>query len=214
MKVEIFHNFTAIYQIQNIVNNKCYIGSSVNFYRRMNAHYNKLIKNKHCNKKLQNAWNKYEKKNFVINILEIIEFPTNLVKSEKRNLIMQKEQYWVNLLKPNYNIAEVRGSSFGSNHTKETKDLLSKLKKGKKWSKERLEKYQVKPKKHKSRSILDESVILKIKEFLLTPTKERQVNREDFCKSLNIKLSTLKEIQRGTMYNHITLFPNKRLRRK
>lgn len=48
-----------IYQIENLVNHKSYIGQTVDFKRRKNTHLSKLRKGTHENQKLQNAWNKY-----------------------------------------------------------------------------------------------------------------------------------------------------------
>jgi group I intron endonuclease len=60
----------GIYEIVNIVNNKRYIGSSINIRNRKNAHYNTLRKNKHPNPHLQKAFNKYGESNFCFNVLE------------------------------------------------------------------------------------------------------------------------------------------------
>lgn len=63
----------GIYKILNIINNKFYIGSSVNIYNRWKGHISALDKNCHNNKKLQNAWNKYGKYNFKFIILQEVE---------------------------------------------------------------------------------------------------------------------------------------------
>lgn len=65
---------TGIYQIKNLVNNKSYIGLSVDIEKRWAQHKNALNKNRHCNEKLQNAWNKYGVENFQWNILEECEY--------------------------------------------------------------------------------------------------------------------------------------------
>ena len=49
---------TGIYKI-TINDYYIYIGQSVNIERRWSAHLNELKQNKHCNKKLQNVYNKY-----------------------------------------------------------------------------------------------------------------------------------------------------------
>lgn len=49
----------GIYIIKNLKNGKVYVGQSRDIYRRWKEHKNELNKNKHCNVKLQNAWNKY-----------------------------------------------------------------------------------------------------------------------------------------------------------
>jgi len=74
-----------------IINNKHYIGSSINIKRRIIQHKSDLVCNKHCNQYLQNAYNKHGK--IKVKILEV----TN----EK---LEEKELYYINLLKAEYNI--------------------------------------------------------------------------------------------------------------
>lgn len=65
---------TGIYQIRDIINNKSYIGLSINIEKRWLQHKSALNRNKHCNQKLQNAWNKYGAENFEWNVLEQCEY--------------------------------------------------------------------------------------------------------------------------------------------
>lgn len=76
----------AIYKIYCIVNNKVYIGSSINVYKRWHNHRYELINNKHHSIYLQNAWNKYGAKNFKFEILE--KFSSN-------EFIIEREQFWM-----------------------------------------------------------------------------------------------------------------------
>lgn len=55
---------SGIYIIKNIKNNKFYVGSSVNFYKRFWDHKKWLRLNVHGNTHLQNAWNKYGEESF------------------------------------------------------------------------------------------------------------------------------------------------------
>ena len=59
----------GIYEIVNIINNKKYIGQSVNISARFRHHKNKLRKNEHRNSYLQHAWNKYGEENFIFNVI-------------------------------------------------------------------------------------------------------------------------------------------------
>lgn len=55
---------SGVYLIFNRANKKKYVGSSINVYRRFKEHKTGLSKNKHNNRFLQFAWNKYsEEKN-------------------------------------------------------------------------------------------------------------------------------------------------------
>lgn len=67
----------GIYQILNLINNKCYIGQSVDIKNRIYTHIGSLRSNSHFNKHLQNAFNKYGEENFKINILFSTELNIN-----------------------------------------------------------------------------------------------------------------------------------------
>ena len=55
----------GVYAIENTINNKIYIGSSVNITQRLGVHKNLLNKQKHHNAHLQRAWNKYGASSFI-----------------------------------------------------------------------------------------------------------------------------------------------------
>ena len=78
---------SGIYQIRNLVNNKVYIGSTLDFYERRRDHFSLLRSNKyihHC-EHLQNSFNKYGEENFVFEVIEFCE-------SDVR---YKSEQYWL-----------------------------------------------------------------------------------------------------------------------
>lgn len=104
----------GVYKITNILNNKCYIGSTTSFNTRFNSHKHFLRKNKHPNSHLQNAWNLYGENNFVFEILEKIEDPNE-------EILLQKEQYFADLINPQYNLLKIVKSCLGYKHTEETK---------------------------------------------------------------------------------------------
>lgn len=76
---------SGIYAIKNLINNKIYIGQSIDIKRRCNTHRYKLNHLKHPNKYLQKEWIKYGKENF---IFEIIEKCDDI-------LLKEKEKYWI-----------------------------------------------------------------------------------------------------------------------
>jgi group I intron endonuclease len=102
---------SGIYKITNLINNKFYIGSAVNLRIRYVQHFNTLIKNKHKNKKLENSVKKYGFNNFKFEIL--VTCP--------KEYLLKLEQWFIDNLKPEYNIAPIAGSSLGIKRTKETK---------------------------------------------------------------------------------------------
>lgn len=59
-----------IYRISNLVNAKSYIGVSIDYISRWKQHRRALKNNRHCNKKLQNAWNKYGEECFEFQVIE------------------------------------------------------------------------------------------------------------------------------------------------
>lgn len=79
----------GVYIFKNLIDNKCYIGSTVmTFEKRMLHHLSHLRGNKHKNKYFQNEWNKYGEDNFEYDILEICE---------KENCL-NREQYYLDTI--------------------------------------------------------------------------------------------------------------------
>lgn len=104
----------GIYIIKNKVNNKVYIGQSVDIDKRIKKHFNLLENKTHYNEHLQNAFNKYGRNNFFVDVLE--ECPV-----EKLN---EREKYYIQLYdsatrEKGYNIEYGGNNSTVSNETKE-----------------------------------------------------------------------------------------------
>lgn len=60
----------GIYCIENIINNKKYIGQFIHIKERWKRHISELEHNTHYNDYFQRSWNKYSKDNFRFYILE------------------------------------------------------------------------------------------------------------------------------------------------
>lgn len=102
--------FTGIYSITNNVNDKKYIGQSLDIKHRWRHHINELKKNNHANSHLQNAWNKYGEEKFNFEIIQICA-PSELD---------MKEQYWIKYydsMKNGYNLCMGGGGCSGYKHT-------------------------------------------------------------------------------------------------
>jgi group I intron endonuclease len=115
----------VIYQIRNIINDKIYIGSTNNLYRRWEEHIRLLNKNKHHSRRLQNSWNLYGEKKFKFEIIENLEDNENLI---------DKEQYWItktNCFMDNfgYNIALFANCGVKGRHPSKTRLWTEKQKK-------------------------------------------------------------------------------------
>lgn len=110
----------GIYQIRNTKNNRIYIGSSKDIYRRWKDHISLLNNNKHHSYKLQYDWNKYGSKYFQLEVIE-------LVKHHKD--IFAYEQKYFDKFKPyetGYNISSIAISHYAITNEKELKKHLKK----------------------------------------------------------------------------------------
>lgn len=117
----------GIYKITNIINNKCYIGKSLNIEDRLRRHKSALLKNTHKNKYLQNEYNKYSVNNFTF---EIIEFDID------KNHLNDREIYWINYCQSfnrkygyNMTIGGDGGYTIGNKTDKEKIYIIEKQKK-------------------------------------------------------------------------------------
>lgn len=96
----------AIYKITNLTTADFYIGSTNNFKRRKYEHFGELRRNKNPCKVLQSAYNKYGKSAFVMEVLEEVDSESNLI---------EREQHYIDTLKPMYNIRLFAKSGKGFN---------------------------------------------------------------------------------------------------
>ena len=72
----------GIYKIINVVNNKFYVGSAVDFKRRKTRHFSELRTGKHNNRHLQAAWDKYGEQAFVFVVVEELPDDAELLAAE------------------------------------------------------------------------------------------------------------------------------------
>lgn len=102
----------AIYKICSIVKpGLIYIGSAINFKNRKSGHLKDLKKGIHKNSKLQNHYNKYGIDDFYFEIIEELNI---------KELTLKREQFYIDKLKPFFNICPIAGSMLGFKHTKES----------------------------------------------------------------------------------------------
>lgn len=105
---------SGVYKITNLVNNKIYIGSSCKLKNRKREHFYGLKSNKHGNPRLQNSYNKYGEDNFSFEIIETCDLDSLLI----------REQYYIDILDPFFNICKVAGSTLGVRPSEESKAKL------------------------------------------------------------------------------------------
>ena len=98
-----------MYRRTNLSNGKCYVGSSVDIGRRVKNYFNhSFISNR--NMLIHKALWKYGYSKFKFEILEYCG----------KGVVIVREQYYMDLLKPEYNILKNAGSTKGYKHTEET----------------------------------------------------------------------------------------------
>ena len=107
---------SGIYQIENTLNGKCYIGSAVNLKERWQNHLSALRREKHDNSHLQRAFDKYGEDTFIFSVLEDVKEPEKLI---------EREQFYLDIQCPKYNISSTAGSPLGYRHTEEAIKKMS-----------------------------------------------------------------------------------------
>lgn len=101
---------SGIYLWRNKINGKTYVGSSVNLTKRFKNYFNEsYITRLKDFMIIYKALLAYGYENFTLEILEYCD-PAS---------ILEREQYYLDTLKPEYNILKVAGSSFGYKHSEE-----------------------------------------------------------------------------------------------
>jgi group I intron endonuclease len=100
------------------VNGKCYIGSSSNLGTRLSIYFSKkqmfniLSKSKSL---IYSALLKYGYDDFTLEILEYCSV----------DILIEREQYYINYFKSEYNILKAANSRLGLKHSVETRILMS-----------------------------------------------------------------------------------------
>lgn len=109
---------SGIYRWNNLITGKSYIGSSINLTGRFGNYYSVAYLKKRVEKGSSIIYSsilKYGYSNFSLDILEYCE----------PNLLISREQYYIDHFKPEYNILSTAGSRMGSIHSQETKQSIS-----------------------------------------------------------------------------------------
>jgi group I intron endonuclease len=121
MKIDIsFKRVTGIYKITNTINNKSYVGSSVDVYQR-GCTYKHLIKRKKLhNKHLQSSIEKYGYDNFKFELLYKCEKDISILD------LHELEQDYINKINPEYNKRTIVDTNQLLSHSQQTKDKISK----------------------------------------------------------------------------------------
>lgn len=215
---------SGIYQIINKINGKSYIGSSINLTWRKTKHFTELRNQKHHSIILQKAFNKYGESNFEFKIL------ANCLSE----YLIKLEQWFIDNINPEYNVCKIAGSCLGVKRSKESiekrlkteqanllprdLEIIEALKTGKEQKQIAVDfnlspsyitqiknKYNIvteikRTGNNNGFSKLTEVQVKEIKYLLRDKVKQQTI-----ADKYNVKLRTIKAIQSGQNWNHITI---------
>jgi group I intron endonuclease len=203
------------------VNNKIYVGSGIDLTKRLRSYFNKNELNRNP-RPIQDALVKYGHVNFT---LEIIEYCSETE-------LIDKEQFYLNLLIPDYNILKYAYSLLGFKHSQDTidklkakiistehKEILSSIHKGKLVSSETINKLAITTVKYRKNNPLTPEALDNIKykttvregisvSILNTQTNEIKefTNQTEAGKFLGVtRQAVYNAIKRNTLINKIYL---------
>ena len=106
-------NKSGIYRWNNLITSKSYIGSSISLSNRFSNYYSLAYLKRRVGKGssiIYNSLLKHGYNNFSLDILEYCE----------SSVLIKREQYYLDTLKPKYNILKIAGSSLGYKHSSDT----------------------------------------------------------------------------------------------
>lgn len=206
---------SGIYSITNTIDNRVYIGSSLNIEKRKLQHIQTLKRNVHCNNHLQRFVNKYG--------LETLQF--NILEKCALDDLVPKEQHYMDNADNLFNISKIAGRIEMNEETKQKMSLLHKgrilpeyqkenlrqINLGKKLSLETKKKLSEHMKyirstiiwpsckgEKNSQSKLTDLQVLDIKKML--SEKVKQVN---IAKMYNVSKSCISYINKNKSYKHL-----------
>lgn len=117
-------NKSAIYRWVNNINNKSYVGSAKSLNDRLKIYFSPNTLKKRLERSssaINSALLKYGYSNFKLEILEYC----------KPDQLISREQYYIDFLKPEYNICKTAGSTLGKIHSESTKEKIRNSTRGK-----------------------------------------------------------------------------------
>jgi len=110
-------NKIGVYMWINLVNNKRYVGSSINLGQRLSIYFSKKAMLNKLTTRTSIIYSALLKHGYVNFKLEILEY------CDIENLIL-REQHYIDILKPEYNILKAANSRIGYKHTRESRVLI------------------------------------------------------------------------------------------
>lgn len=111
-------NKSGISRWNNKLTNKSYIGSSRSLNRRFSSYYSIAYLENKVKKGFSIIYNSLLKHGY-------FNFSLNILKYCEVDVLIKREQYYFDLLKPKYNILKIAGSSIEFKYTRITKNNMS-----------------------------------------------------------------------------------------
>ncbi|KAJ3113457.1 hypothetical protein HK100_001973 [Physocladia obscura] len=109
----------GVYVIINLVNGNTYVGSAIT--NRMANRFHKHLFGLSGSIRVANAVRMYGLANFAFVVAKVMP---DVVTQEDNRALLDMEDSFIQLLLPEYNIAEQAGNTFGVLHTEETKAMM------------------------------------------------------------------------------------------
>lgn len=119
----------GVYRWINHINGKFYIGSSMSLGRRLLNYYRPSYL-RSTNTIISKALLKHSHSNFSLEILEYFTYDDSLTRKENAKLLLEREQHFLDLLNPEYNVLKTAGNLSGYKHSPEAIEKMSESKKG------------------------------------------------------------------------------------
>jgi group I intron endonuclease len=111
---------SGIYAITNMINGKRYVGQAASIGDRWLTHKSHLKCDRHHSQHLQHAWNKHGVEAFRFEVLEYV--------ARDKERLAEREQFYFDTLKPEYNIAPAAGSNLGLKRGPHSPETIAKIK--------------------------------------------------------------------------------------
>lgn len=195
-----YKNCFGIYGIKNKINSKIYVGQTGESFIRRYWHHNWLLKNnKHDNRHLQSAWNKYGESNFIFYVIEIVDSKSLLDDLEIKYIKYYKE------LKLSYNILDGGGGHLGVPINENAKRIIGEKNRKNMLGKKHSEKTKIKMSiarkgkhQHRSSDKITENDAYNIKKLLIQKYTPSQVS-----KILHIDYKLINNILSNNTWSHV-----------
>lgn len=199
----------GIYQIQSKINpTRIYVGSTINLNKRWRRHVSLLKRGSHPNNKLQHHYNKYGEEDLVFSIL---------LGCENKELI-DKEQFFIDSLRPWFNLRPHANSNFGIKFSTEAKQNMSKAHIGNKWTEsQRVKMIKIltgRPMSEKARKLLEE----RNKVMRNSPETREKISKAQLGKKLSaehkekLRQAGFRRVQTDEAKRKVSLFQKARQR--